>query len=64
MIGKGGNLLGIAERFVRRPKVMGGVAYDASIAATCAARGAKELAARHPYFTLFPEPPMRAPSTE
>ena len=45
----------ILERVLRRPRVIGGVAHDARIAAICVAHGVEALLTRDRDFLLFPE---------
>lgn len=45
----------ILERFLQRPRVIGGVAHDARIAAICVAHGVEALLTRDRDFLLFPE---------
>ena len=54
----------ILERFVRRPRVIGGVVHDARIAAICVAHGADALLTRDRDFALFPELQTRDPFAE
>ena len=49
------------QRFVRRPRVIGGVVHDARIAAICVAHGAEALLTRDRDFSLFPELRARDP---
>ncbi|MDE2900709.1 MAG: PIN domain-containing protein [Chloroflexota bacterium] len=51
----------ILERFVRRPRVIGGVVHDARIAALCVAHGTEALLTRDRDFSLFPELRTRDP---
>jgi predicted nucleic acid-binding protein len=54
----------ILDRFVQRPRVMGGIVHDARIAAICVAHGADVLLTRDRDFSLFPELRTRDPITE
>lgn len=49
------------ERFVRGPRVRGGVVHDARIAAICVAHGAEALLTRDRDFAQFPELRTRDP---
>ena len=49
------------QRFVQRPRVIGGVVHDARIAAICVAHGAEALLTRDRDFSLFPELRTRDP---
>ena len=51
----------VLERFVRRPRVIGGVVHDARIAAICLAHGVEALLTRDRDFSLFPELTTRNP---
>ena len=51
----------ILERFVRRPRVIGGVVHDARIAALCVAHGVEALLTCDRDFSLFPELKTRNP---
>ncbi|MCY3563519.1 MAG: hypothetical protein OXH26_06335 [bacterium] len=61
LIGETKDFQGILERFVRRPRVIGGVVHDARIAAICVAHGAELLLTRDRDFSLFPELKTRDP---
>ena len=61
LIGETEDFTEILERFVRRPRVIGGVVHDARIAAICLAHGAEELLTRDRDFSLFPELKTRDP---
>ncbi len=54
-IGETENFLEILGRFVRRPRVRGGVIHDARIAAICVAHGVDALLTRDRDFSQFPE---------
>jgi toxin-antitoxin system PIN domain toxin len=53
--------VGVLERFVRRPRVIGPVVHDARIAALCFAHGTEELLTADRDFGLFPELRTRNP---
>ena len=55
------DFLDVLERFVRRPRVIGGVVHDARIAAICVAHGVEALLTRDRDFSLFPELKTRDP---
>ena len=55
MIGETEDFQGVLQRFVDRPRVVGGVIHDASIAAICVAHGVEALLTRDRDFSLFPE---------
>ena len=61
LIGETDDFLEILERFVRRPRVVGGAVHDARIAAICVAHGVDALLTRDRDFTLFPELRTRNP---
>ena len=61
LIGETDDFLEILERFVQRPRVIGGVAHDARIAAICVAHGAEALLTGDRDFSLFPELKTRDP---
>lgn len=61
LIGETERFAAILERFVRRPRVRGGVVHDARIAAICIAHGVEELLTRDRDFSLFPELKTRDP---
>ena len=61
LIGETEGFSGILERFVQRPRVIGGVVHDARIAAICMAHGAEVLLTRDRDFSLFPELKTRDP---
>ena len=61
LIGETDDFPRILERFVRRPRVIGGVVHDARIAAICVAHGAEALLTRDRDFSLFPELRTRDP---
>ena len=61
LIGETEDFATILERFVRRPRVRGGVVHDARIAAICVAHGAEALLTRDRDFALFPELRTRDP---
>ena len=61
LIGETEGFSGILERFVQRPRVIGGVVHDARIAAICVAHGAEVLLTRDRDFSLFPELKTRDP---
>lgn len=60
LIGETKDFLEILNRFVQRPRVIGGVVHDARIAAICVAHGAT-LLTRDRDFSLFPELDSRDP---
>ena len=51
----------ILRRFVRRPRVSGGMVHDARIAAICIAHGVDALLTLDREFSLFPELRTRNP---
>ncbi|MXX93610.1 MAG: PIN domain-containing protein [Chloroflexi bacterium] len=55
LIGETEDFTQILERFVLRPRVIGGVVHDARIAAICVAHGVDALLTRDRDFSLFPE---------
>ena len=61
MIGETEDFADVLQRFVRRPRVVGGVVHDARIAAICVAHGVEALFTRDRDFSLFPELPTRDP---
>lgn len=61
LIGETEGFAEILERFVRRPRVIGGVVHDARIAAICVAHGVEALLTRDRDFSLFPELKTRDP---
>lgn len=61
LIGETDGFAEILERFVVRPRVLGGVVHDARIAAICVAHGAEALLTRDRDFSLFPELRTRDP---
>ena len=61
LIGETEGFSAILERFVRRPRVRGGVVHDARIAAICVAHGVEVLLTRDRDFSLFPELKRRDP---
>ena len=61
LIGETDGFAEILERFVVRPRVLGGVVHDARIAAICLAHGAEALLTRDRDFSLFPELRTRDP---
>ena len=61
LIGETEDFPAILERFVRRPRVRGGVVHDARIAAICVAHGVEVLLTRDRDFSLFPELTRRDP---
>ena len=61
LIGETNDFLEILERFVQRPRVMGGIVHDARVAAICIAHGVETLLTRDRDFSLFPELPTRDP---
>ena len=63
LIGETDGFAEILERFVVRPRVLGGVVHDARIAAICVAHGAEALLTRDRDFALFPELRTRDPIT-
>ncbi len=64
VIGETDGFLETLERFVRRPRVMGGVVHDARVAAICVAHGMEALLTRDRDFSLFPELRTRDPFQE
>ncbi len=63
LIGETDGFAEILERFVVRPRVLGGVIHDARIAAICVAHGTEALLTRDRDFSLFPELRARDPIT-
>ena len=61
MIGETGDFMDVLGRFAARPRVVGGVAHDARIAAICVAHGVEALLTRDRDFSLFPELKVRDP---
>lgn len=61
LIGETEDFTQILERFVLRPRVIGGVVHDARIAAICIAHGVEALLTRDRDFSLFPELRTRNP---
>ena len=61
MIGETGDFMDLLSRFVRRPRVAGGVVHDARIAAICVSHGIEVLLTRDRDFSLFPELRTRDP---
>ncbi len=61
MIGETDDFMEILQRFVNRPRVVGGVVHDARIAAVCVAHGVEALLTRDRDFSLFPELPTHDP---
>ena len=61
LIGETDDFLEILERFVERPRVMGGIVHDARVAAICVAHGVETLLTRDRDFSLFPEVRTRDP---
>ena len=55
MIGETEDFQDVLQRFVDRPRVVGGVIHDARIAAICVAHGVEALLTRDRDFSLFPE---------
>ena len=55
MIGETEDFQVVLQRFVDRPRVVGGVIHDARIAAICVAHGVEALLTRDRDFSLFPE---------
>ena len=55
LIGETDDFLSILGRFVRRPRVVGGVVHDARVAAICIAHGVETLLTSDRDFLLFPE---------
>lgn len=64
LIAETDDFMRILDRFVQRPRVMGGIVHDARIAAICVAHGADVLLTRDRDFSLFPELRTRDPITE
>ena len=62
LIGETKDFPQILERFVRRPRVLGPIVYDARIAALCMAHGTDVLLTKDRDFSLFPELPTRDPT--
>ena len=60
-IGETDSFLETLGKFVRRPRVVGGVVHDARVAAICAAHGVEVLLTRDRDFSLFPELRTRDP---
>ena len=60
-IGETDSFLETLGKFVRRPRVVGGVVHDARVAAICAAHGVEVLLTRDRDFALFPELRTREP---
>ena len=61
LIGETDDFPRILERFVSRPRVLGGVVHDARIAAICSAHGVETLLSRDRDFALFAELRTRDP---
>ena len=66
MIGETDDFMEILDRFVNRPRVIGGIVHDARIAAVCVAHGVEALLTRDRDFSMFPQHPhpatrLRAP---
>ena len=61
MIGETEDFQAVLQRFVDRPRVVGGVIHDARIAAICVAHGVEALLTRDRDFSLFPELRTRDP---
>ncbi len=61
LIGETENFKVVLQRFVDRPRVVGGVIHDARIAAICVAHGVETLLTRDRDFSLFPELRTRDP---
>ena len=61
MIGEPDDFLPILQRFVDRPRIVGGVVHDARIAAICVAHGVDVLLTRDRDFSKFPELTLRNP---
>ena len=61
MIGEPDDFLPILQRFVDRPRIIGGVVHDARIAAICVAHGVEVLLTRDRDFSMFPELTLRNP---
>ena len=55
------DFLPILQRFVDRPRIVGGVVHDARIAAICVAHGVDALLTRDRDFARFPELTVRDP---
>lgn len=63
MIGETDDFMEILDRFVNRPRVIGGIVHDARIAAVCVGHGVKALLTRDRDFSMFPQLPTRDPLT-
>ncbi|MCY3606049.1 MAG: PIN domain-containing protein [Gammaproteobacteria bacterium] len=63
MIGETEDFQAVLQRFVDRPRVVGGVIHDARIAAICVAHGVEALLTRDRDFSLFTELRIRDPFT-
>ncbi len=61
LIGETDDFHEVLERFVRRPRVRGGVVHDARIAAVCVAHGVEAILTRDRDFAPFPELRTRDP---
>ena len=61
MIGETDDFIEILQRFVNRPRVVGGVVHDARIAAVCVAHGVEALLTRDRDFSPFPQLPTHDP---
>ncbi len=61
MISETDDFIGILERIVNRPNIVGGVVHDARIAAVCIAHGVDALLTHDRDFSLFPELVTRDP---
>ena len=60
MIGETDDFMEILDRFVNRPRVIGGIVHDARIAAICVAHGAEALLTRDRDFSMFPSQRLAA----
>ena len=63
MIGETDDFMEILDRFVNRPRVIGGIVHDARIAAVCVAHGVEALLTRDRDFSMFPQLPTQDPLT-
>ena len=65
MIGETDDFMEILDRFVNRPRVIGGIVHDARIAAICIAHGTEALLTRDRDFSMLPQLPTatRSPAS-
>ena len=63
MIGETDDFMEILDRFVNRPRVIGGIVHDARIAAICVAHGVEALLTRDRDFSMFPQLRTQDPLT-